>query len=68
MSKVPESEIQAYGGDDPSIVAENPNKNWRSFIWDSFDKTPEERKFLFKLDAALLTISCLGTSISAHLV
>lgn len=35
-------------------------KKWQSYIWDSFDKSPEERKFLFKLDAALLTFASLG--------
>ena len=35
-------------------------KNWRSYIWDTLDKSPEERKFLFKLDAALLTFASLG--------
>ena len=35
-------------------------KGWRSYIWDSLDKSPEERKFLFKLDAVLLTFASLG--------
>jgi hypothetical protein len=65
MSKVPEPSIEAYdGGDNPVVVvAEKPKKRWRGYIWDSFDKSPEERKFLFKLDAGLLTIACLGTSL-----
>ena len=35
-------------------------RNWRSYVWDTFDKSPEERRFLFKLDAALLTFASLG--------
>jgi MFS family permease len=30
------------------------------FLWDSFDKHPKERKFLFKLDWFLLSSSCAG--------
>ncbi len=40
-------------------VAEKPKRGWRSYIWDSLDKSPEERKLVFKLDCALLTIGCL---------
>jgi hypothetical protein len=36
-------------------------KDWRRFVWDSFDKSPEERHFIFKLDLALLTFGCLGS-------
>lgn len=35
-------------------------RNWRSYVWDSLDKSPEERRFLFKLDAAVLTFASLG--------
>jgi hypothetical protein len=31
----------------------------KSYRWDTVDKSPEERKFLFKLDAALLTVASL---------
>ena len=44
------------------IVRKDVKKNWLSFLWDTLDKAPEERHFLFKLDSALLTIACLGTS------
>ncbi|KAI0080980.1 MFS general substrate transporter [Panus rudis PR-1116 ss-1] len=33
---------------------------WRSYIWDTWDKPPEERKFLAKLDACLLTYAALS--------
>jgi hypothetical protein len=37
------------------------NSRWQiSYIWDTLDKDPEERKFLFKLDAAILTFASLG--------
>lgn len=41
-------------------VKEQPKRSWKSYLWDTFDKSPEERKFLFKLDAALLTFASLG--------
>ncbi|KAK9413336.1 putative Major facilitator superfamily domain-containing protein [Seiridium unicorne] len=41
-------------------VSSDPKKTWRSYVWDTFDKSPEERKFLFKLDAVILTFACLG--------
>ncbi|KAE8162968.1 pantothenate transporter [Aspergillus tamarii] len=31
-----------------------------AYLWDTWDKSPEERRFLFKLDAAILTIASLG--------
>jgi len=43
-----------------ALVAEKPKKTWRSYIWDTLDKSPEERRFLFKLDAILLTFASLG--------
>src|SRR6195952_2284179 len=41
-------------------VQAKPKRNWRSYIWDSLDKSPEERRLLLKLDCALLTFGCLG--------
>lgn len=61
MSKSTEAGVQPYSGSDDSLHAEQPKKRWYSYAWDTFDKTPEERKFLFKLDAYFLTIACLGT-------
>lgn len=43
-----------------TVVQAQPKRRWVSYFWDTFDKSKEERRFLFKLDAALLTISCLG--------
>jgi hypothetical protein len=47
------------------IIAQTPKRTWRSYIWDSLDKDPKERKLVFKLDCALLTIGCLGYFVSA---
>lgn len=35
-------------------------RKWVSYIWDTFDKSPEERRLLFKLDSAILTFASLG--------
>lgn len=43
-----------------SVIKEKPRKRWVSYLWDTFDKSPEERRFLFKLDAAVLTFASLG--------
>ncbi|KAL5355530.1 major facilitator superfamily domain-containing protein [Aspergillus floccosus] len=42
------------------IIQKNPKKKWVSYIWDTFDKSPEERRLLFKLDSAILTFASLG--------
>ncbi len=48
-----------------ATVAKDPtvNQTWRSYLWDSLDKSPRERRFLFKLDAIVLTVACLGSFI-----
>ncbi|KAL7412581.1 MFS general substrate transporter [Mrakia frigida] len=33
---------------------------WYGYVWDSFSKPPEERRFLMKLDMTLLVFSVLG--------
>ena len=43
-----------------TVVEQTVKRKWQSYIWDSLDKSPEERKFLFKLDSALITFACLG--------
>ncbi len=45
------------------VIQENVQRKWQSYLWDTFDKSPEERKFLFKLDFALLTFASLGASL-----
>ena len=45
-----------------SIVAGQRTRKWQGYIWDSFDKAPEERRFLLKLDVFLFGFACLGQS------
>lgn len=45
-----------------SVIQDKPKKKWTSYLWDTLDKSPEERRFLFKLDAAVLTFASLGKS------
>jgi ACS family pantothenate transporter-like MFS transporter len=40
---------------------EQKPKKWYYYLWDTLDKPKEERWFMFKLDAALLTFASLGT-------
>ena len=42
------------------IMHEKSPQKWQSYLWDSLDKSPDERRFLFKLDFALLTFASLG--------
>jgi MFS transporter, ACS family, pantothenate transporter len=46
-----------------SLVQDVPKSSWKSYLWDTLDKSPEERRFLFKLDAFVLTFASLGYSI-----
>lgn len=41
-------------------VSKEVKRTWRSYLWDTFDKSPEERRFLNKLDAVILTLASLG--------
>lgn len=45
----------------PRAIREAPKRRWVSYIWDTFDKSPEERRLLFKLDTAILTFASLGS-------
>ncbi|CAG8961285.1 hypothetical protein HYFRA_00013564 [Hymenoscyphus fraxineus] len=42
------------------VIQKDVKKRWQSYIWDTFDKSPEERHFMFKLDFALLTMASLA--------
>lgn len=42
------------------VVSPNGKKTWRSYLWDTLDKSAEERRFLFKLDAVILTFASFG--------
>lgn len=43
-----------------TVIQSEVKKKWTSYIWDTLDKSPEERRLLFKLDTALLTFASLG--------
>lgn len=43
-----------------AIIQKEVKKKWTSYVWDTLDKSPEERRLLFKLDTALLTFASLG--------
>ncbi|QKX57135.1 uncharacterized protein TRUGW13939_04243 [Talaromyces rugulosus] len=43
-----------------AIIQKEVKRKWTSYIWDTFDKSPEERRLLFKLDTAILTFASLG--------
>jgi multisubunit Na+/H+ antiporter MnhB subunit len=51
---------EAVAADSVPNVQEVPKRKWTSYIWDTFDKSPEERRLLFKLDTAILTFASLG--------
>jgi hypothetical protein len=42
------------------VIKEEVPRKWRSYVWDTLDKPKEERWFMFKLDAAILTFASLG--------
>lgn len=45
----------------PEIKVTKPTKlGWKTFLWDSLDKSPEEKKFIGKLDACLMTYAALS--------
>jgi ACS family pantothenate transporter-like MFS transporter len=55
----PEKEASSLTSENSPAQAE-PKHSWRSYIWDVFDKPPEERRFLYKFDAIVLTMTSLG--------
>lgn len=60
ISEAPELESTVEDNAARNVVKQKVETKWTSYIWDTLDKSPEERKFLFKLDAALLTFASLG--------
>ncbi|KAL9527002.1 MFS transporter [Sphaerulina musiva] len=57
----PEIEQQTTSSPSPSTPA--PNSRWRriiGIIWDTFDGTPQERRYVRKLDTFLLSYMCLA--------
>jgi hypothetical protein len=51
-----------------TVIQLKPKKTWTGYLWDTFDKSPQERRFLFKLDAAILTFASLGKCSSRPLL
>ncbi|KAL2428807.1 Pantothenate transporter liz1 [Exophiala dermatitidis] len=56
----PRESTNSLHHNDAGPIKAKPQRTWQSYIWDSLDKSPEERRFLFKLDAAVLTFASLG--------
>ena len=54
------SETEGAAMRSDAVIQARPKRRWQSYVWDTFDKSAEERKFLFKLDTALLTFASLG--------
>ncbi|KAL1968135.1 hypothetical protein VTN77DRAFT_2266 [Rasamsonia byssochlamydoides] len=60
-SSTPAEPLANEAASEPSeIVQKEVKKTWASYLWDTFDKSPEERRLLFKLDTAILTFASLG--------
>lgn len=59
-STIAASSDGSHSSDVAALVQETPKKSWKSYLWDTLDKPPEERRFLFKLDAVILTAASLG--------
>ncbi|EXJ70701.1 uncharacterized protein A1O5_05691 [Cladophialophora psammophila CBS 110553] len=57
---VVEDTLGSNGDVSDNTIQAKPKRKWQSYIWDTLDKSPEERRFLFKLDAAVLTFATLG--------
>lgn len=53
-------ESSSSEGVSSAVIQEKIQKKWTSYIWDTLDKSPQERRFLFKLDLAVLTFASLG--------
>jgi ACS family pantothenate transporter-like MFS transporter len=60
----PQNLLSSVNGTDITVqsneeLKQKPHK-WYYYLWDTLDKPKEERWFMFKLDAALLTFASLG--------
>ncbi|QKX56950.1 uncharacterized protein TRUGW13939_04058 [Talaromyces rugulosus] len=59
MAQSPLLETNSHNAGD----TKNRKSNWRRLVWDSWDKPPEERKLILKMDLTLMTFGCLSTFI-----
>ena len=50
------SPVESDGGSERStgVIQTAPKRTWRSYLWDTWDKPPEERRLLFKIDLAIM--------------
>ena len=60
MARLETLEVSSMDDIADRVAGPTVQRKWKSYIWDSLDKSPEERRFLFKLDGALITFACLG--------
>lgn len=57
-SQAPSDESSGYERE--TITKRDAKRRFASYLWDTLDKPYEERRLLFKLDAALLSFASLG--------
>ncbi|KAI1621761.1 major facilitator superfamily domain-containing protein [Exophiala viscosa] len=62
---VPRAHIEhpAPIGVENDVDVSTEKRSWRSYLWDTWDKSPEVRRLLTKVDWTLVTFGCLGTFI-----
>ncbi|KAF7551917.1 hypothetical protein G7Z17_g4680 [Cylindrodendrum hubeiense] len=48
-------------GVENGIDVSTQNRTWRSYLWDTWDKSPEERRLVRKIDCTLVVFGLLGT-------
>ncbi|KAH8176728.1 major facilitator superfamily protein [Sarocladium implicatum] len=59
---VNEPETSTTLSSDPSnIETSTENRPWYTYIWDTWDKSPEERRLIRKIDCTLVLFGMLGT-------
>ncbi|CAK7268115.1 hypothetical protein SEPCBS57363_002932 [Sporothrix epigloea] len=55
--------------DDKYLQTRTPTRNthrtWRSYIWDSWDRPPDERRLMNKIDAVVLSFASIGYLLKA---
>jgi MFS transporter, ACS family, pantothenate transporter len=60
MTQTTEQDLENLDARAAQKIQKDIKQSWKGYFWDTFDKSAEERKFLTKLDAALLTFASLG--------
>ncbi len=62
VTRLNEPNVEELG--DSGVTQLKPQKKWTSYLLDTFGKSPKERRFLFEVDAAILTFASLGTCLA----